>query len=75
MILCGKFIPIRSVRLSVLLGMMGLSGFGVQFEFFFSTRLHSPRLVLEPISALYTTYKTEVNDFFDIDRHVGVLSP
>ena len=22
-----------------------------------------------------TTYETEVNDFFDIDRHVGVLSP
>jgi hypothetical protein len=21
-----------------------------------------------------TTYETEVNDFFDIDRHVGVLS-
>ena len=22
-----------------------------------------------------TTYETEVKDFFDIDRHVGVLSP
>ena len=23
----------------------------------------------------HTTYETEVKDFFDIDRHVGVLSP
>ena len=22
-----------------------------------------------------TTYETEVKDFFDIDRHVGVLTP
>jgi len=28
-----------------------------------------------PYSLWYTTYEIEVHDFFDIDRHVGVLSP
>ena len=36
-------------------------------------------LLLDSFHSLFffldTTYETEVNDFFDLDRHVGVLSP
>ena len=37
--------------------------------------LHLYHVALDPSSISYTTYERKVNGFFDIDRHVGVVSP